>query len=175
MSGSEVEKVWQCIVCGKAWNKKPSLQAHMKVHKHQGYMRTSIIVMKDEWKEFNKFCDDRKTSSCMVLRDVIKAMLAGEKQGIVTIATRNPLIVQLNHVVMGAPRGRYSHFEGRSMLERLEDPKNKKYPPSCPETNSYWESDRSIGCLKIKERVSVKECWECWLQSKYGPQQTQGW
>ena len=168
MSASEVEKVFECVVCGRGWNNKQSLRAHMKVHKGEGYKRTTIIVVKDEWDRFDKICTDRKTTSCMALRDIIKAVLAGEKQGIVTIATRNPLIVQLNHIVLGAPRGRYSHFDGRALIDALVDPALQRWPPNCDHVDKFfpWKSGREIGCLEQREVVKLKECWVCWCKKR---------
>lgn len=115
----EIEKVWQCVVCGKAWDNRQSLCAHLKVHKGEGYLRTSMHVKKDVWLRFKAVCKDHKTTECQVLGQFIESAVAAEEKGINVILSQNPMLVQLNHIVLGAPRGRYSHVDVRSTVEAL--------------------------------------------------------
>ena len=158
---SEIQKVWQCVVCGRAWPSQQSLRAHMKAHKSEEYFATKIVVPRPLWTQFKGVCEKHKTTTCQLMKALLEAAVKGDELGVTLVGSQNPFLVQVNHVVLGMPRGRYSHFDGRSMLERLEDPKFKKWPPACEFQGSWWDSDRSVGCLKIKERVSVKECWIC--------------
>jgi hypothetical protein len=65
-------------------------------------------------------CEKHGTTTCSVLRGLIKVTVAGEKQGIVTIPSQNPITIQLNHIVLGAPRGRYSHVDLDKQLQALK-------------------------------------------------------
>jgi len=107
MGEGEVKVLYKCIVCGKAWRSKHSLRAHMKIHKGEGYMRTSIHVLKDDWLKFKELCRKHNTTVCHLLKDLIKAVLKGEETGIVKISPPNPVIININQTFLGKPRSMY--------------------------------------------------------------------
>jgi len=104
LAGNEVEVLWKCIVCGRAFAKKQSLRAHMKKHKGEGLQRTSIWVNKEKWERFKQLCRKHNTTTCHLLDALIDAAIKGEEHGVVNIAGPNPVIINLTHVFLGRPR-----------------------------------------------------------------------
>lgn len=106
---TEVKQLFECIVCNKAWSSKQSLRAHMKVHKGEGYKRTNIFVQSAPWTEFEAFCKQHKTTTCKLLAVLIQATLKGKELGVIDLGSSNPVVINVQNVSLGAPRGRYSH------------------------------------------------------------------
>lgn len=106
---SEVERLYQCVVCGKAWTSKQSLRAHLKVHKGE-YMRTSFQADREAWKRFEEICKDHKTTTCHVLNTLIKGINEGAKDGNISlpkILSPNPVVININDYFLAGPRSRY--------------------------------------------------------------------
>jgi len=102
----EIERLFQCVVCGAAFAGKQSLRAHMKVHKGE-YVRTTIYAKRGLWKKFNEVCRKHKTTTCRVLQALIEATIKGEELGAVDlskIAAPNPVIININQTFLGKPR-----------------------------------------------------------------------
>ena len=99
--------IHKCIVCGKAWTKIQSLRAHMRVHHRQGYVRSSIFIQKQDWDDFKDVCQKHNTTTCHLMGARISAALAGEKQGVITVGSPNPTIINVNHYFSGTPRSMY--------------------------------------------------------------------
>jgi len=105
----EIERLFQCIICGKAYASKQSLRAHMKVHKGE-YVRTTIYTKRGLWKRFDEVCRKHKTTTCHVLQALIEAAIKGEELGAVDlskIAAPNPVIINVNQTFLGKPRSVY--------------------------------------------------------------------
>jgi len=102
----EIERLFQCIICGAAFDTKQGLRSHMRVHKGE-YMRTSIHVKREAWKAFNELCKRHKTTTCHVLNTLIEGILEGAEKGNIDlprILSPNPLIINLTHIFLGRPR-----------------------------------------------------------------------
>jgi len=105
----EIERLFQCVVCGAAYASKQSLRAHMKVHKGE-YVRTTIYAKRGLWKKFDEVCRKHKTTTCRVLQALIEAAIKGEELGAVDlskIAAPNPVIINIHEYFGGPPRSRY--------------------------------------------------------------------
>jgi len=103
---SEVERIFQCIVCGRGWSSLQGLRGHMKAHKGE-YMRTSIQVKKETWMQFEALCKSHKTTTCHVLNTLTEGILEGAKTGNIDlpkILSPNPIIINLTHNFIGRPR-----------------------------------------------------------------------
>lgn len=63
-----------------------------------------------------------------------------------------PVVINLNmeHVVQ----------RPRRMIDAWE-PKKIIWPPNCEFANKFFTDDRSVGCMKTKSVVSIKECYAC--------------
>jgi len=110
VSESQVEVLYTCIICGKAWSKIQSLRAHMKVHRNEGYMRTGIQVRTERWEKFRSYCKRHKTTTCQLLDALMELTLKGEEKGVVTLGSSNPTVLQLNQYFSGIPRSK-NRFE----------------------------------------------------------------
>lgn len=104
---SEVEVVYKCMVCGKAWSKVQSLRAHMKRHKGEGLQRTSIWVHGEKWDWFKGYCKKHNTTTCHLLDSIIDLVKKGDERGVVTLGSSNPVILQLHEYYLAGPRSRY--------------------------------------------------------------------
>jgi len=106
MVSGEIDRLFQCVICGVAWGNIQSLRAHMKIHKGE-YLRTSIQVKKESWEAFNKLCEDHKTTTCHVLNTLVEGIVEGGRTGNIDlpkILSPNPLIINMTHVFLGKPR-----------------------------------------------------------------------
>jgi len=102
----EIERLFQCVICGAAYAGKQSLRAHMKVHKGE-YVRTTIYAKRGLWKRFDEVCRRHKTTSCHVLQALIEAVVKAEEVGAVDLsklAAPNPVIINISQTFLGKPR-----------------------------------------------------------------------
>lgn len=163
----EIEKVFTCVVCGARFDSKRALGGHMRWHPKGSYVRTSFSCEKEKWKAFSDVCEKHGTTTCSVLGALIDATVAGEKAGLVTIPSQNPIMVQVNHVVLGAPRGRYSHINaaeiGRSIAQGEVEPVGCPFIGGlrpgqvlCRKSGSRWQS-----------RAECSSCSANWIKFPY--------
>lgn len=103
---TQIKILYSCVVCGKGYDKRQSLAAHMKVHKDVEFFRTTVRVPKVLWKQFLGVCEKHKTTTCHVLYTLMKATVKGDETGLVDLAAKNPLIVQMQSFFGARPRGR---------------------------------------------------------------------
>jgi len=165
---TEIERIYPCIICPKAYPTKQGLRAHMKKHKND-FVRTTIYARRDLWARFDEAAKRHKTTTCALLDVLIKATLEGSEKGVIDVSrigSPNPVIIQVNEVFLGQPRsGWKTQIPGGAMLGRLEDPAGKLWPPSCHQADVFWK-DRDprkseVGCLKVKAPVHLRDCWLC--------------
>jgi len=101
---AEVERLWKCLVCGRAWASKQSLRAHMRVHKGEGYRHTSILVRSEEYARFEAMCTRHNTTTCHLLGVLIRAALKGDETGMIDIGAPNPAVINVHEYFLGKPR-----------------------------------------------------------------------
>jgi len=99
--------IYKCFVCGRAFTKVQSLRAHLKVHRGHNFVRTSIWVDRDDWEKFKEICEKHNTTTCHLLRHLLKAVIKGEELGVVKISAPNPVIINIYNYSGGPPRSRY--------------------------------------------------------------------
>jgi len=128
LAKGEVERLFKCVVCPKAFGSKQSLRAHMKVHKGEGYRTTHVVVVDEEWDWFCGYAGRHNTTTCQLIRAFIKMAREGEKQGVITVGGPNPVIFQLQEVFLGKPR---SSWEMKVELEAVRGLRRR-----CPECGS---------------------------------------
>lgn len=154
---AEIEQIFPCVICGRAWSNKQSLRAHMKVHKGE-YLRTSIHVRKDLWESFSEVCKKHKTTTCALLDVLMKATLAGEESGsidLTKIGTPNPVVISVQEVFMGRPRGR----------NRLEISRMIPEGPGCPTCGSREVRTISPEGVEYSEGSCLR-CRARWLVTR---------
>jgi len=104
---SQVETVYKCIICGKAWNNIQSLRAHMKVHRKEGYVRTGVVVKKELWAWFKAYCKEHNTTTCHLFNALLEMAKKGTEEGVMTLGAPNPVVINMSQVFLGKPRSRY--------------------------------------------------------------------
>jgi hypothetical protein len=109
-----VEVVYSCLICGKAFSKRASLAAHMKVHRDVKMAQLNVDLPKDLRDAFNEVCRKHHTTTCHVIYTLIKAFIEGEKRGLVDLGTHNPVTIQVVNLFGARPRG-----HGKYDLENL--------------------------------------------------------
>lgn len=136
---SEIEQLFQCVVCGKAWPSKQSLRAHMKVHKGE-YVRTSFHANREAWERFDAICKEHKTTTCHVLNTLIKGINEGAESGDISlpkILSPNPVIININDYFLAQPRSRYKIPVDPSTIHHRAQP---QHCPMCGEKKVYVRS-----------------------------------
>jgi len=102
--------VYVCAVCERRFDSRQALAGHMRWHPAGSYVHTSFDMPTDLAADFKRLCDKHGTTYCAVLRGFARAWVAGEKDGVVTVPSQNPVTIQYVDVRLGSPRGRYSHL-----------------------------------------------------------------
>lgn len=157
-----VETVFVCPVCSKRYVSRQGLAGHMRWHKKDEYVRTTISVEKSQWLAFRAVCRKHGTTTCAVLRGFVDLTVEGDKQGIVTIPSQNPMIVQLNRVVLGAPRGRYSHVAAEKIAESCRSLVDTPVSVlECQLTSWYDKRGRKVRCDFFGDLIPVEKCRSC--------------
>jgi len=104
-SRTEVDRLFVCVVCGRAFSSKQGLRSHMRVHRGE-YKVVSVVVNRREWEEFKEICRRHKTTTCAVLRALIQGVIRGERMG-AQILNPNPIVIQVQNYYFGKPRSVY--------------------------------------------------------------------
>jgi hypothetical protein len=110
-----VEVVYSCLICGKAFSKRASLAAHMRVHKDVKMAQLNVDLPKDLRDAFNEVCRKHHTTTCHVIYTLIKAFIEGEKRGLVDLGTHNPVTIQVVNLFGARPRGHGKYDLGLGM------------------------------------------------------------
>ena len=108
-----------------------------------------------------------------MLRGFLEVAVAGEKQGIITVPSQNPITIQLNHVVLGAPRGRYSYVDVEKAMAALSTGNlgNAELAEilKCPKLTHHEERADKLGwCREISRWTDVPACLGCVRRKKRG-------
>lgn len=100
--------------------------------------------------EFKTTCKLRGVSECHVLDALIDAWIEGQKA---TATVIKPVVVNLTmeHIVQ----------RPRRMIDAWE-PKRLIWPPQCEHADRLFGKGGDVGCMKIRDAVPLKKCWECY-------------
>jgi hypothetical protein len=119
------------LICGKAWNNKQSLYAHCKVHKKGELARTTIKMEAEQLEKLKEICKKHNTTTCHLFKALGEAVIAGDKQGIINIASPNPCIINVSHNFFGKPRSAYKIgmeiLDEYRSIKRFKDKKTGKF------------------------------------------------
>ena len=109
----------------------------------------------ERWSGFKGDCKARGVSVCHVLDALMEAWRQGQKAAATVV---KPVTVNLTmqHVVK-KPR-RLHAWE-----ERAHDVRRKTWPPSCEHADKYIKSTKEVGCLDLRDWISLEKCWRCFL------------
>lgn len=155
MSKDQVETLYKCMVCPKAFASKQALRGHMNAHRGEDIRTTHIVVRGEKWDRFKRFCEDHNMTTCHMIDALITLALKGKEDGIVDVVGPNPVIFNLSQVFLGKPRSAWK-VDLTSGIVR---------GPACPRCGS-----REIRTLE-PEGVGYSEgsCLRCgarWLVTK---------
>lgn len=101
----EVEVVYKCFVCPKAFSSVQALRGHMRVHRGVEVGDLHVRLPKAKIEEFLAFCRRHNASSCHMILSMIDAYIEGDKRGLIQVGSPNPAIVHLQQVFPSRPRG----------------------------------------------------------------------
>jgi hypothetical protein len=100
---TEVDTLFICIICGKAFKSKGGLGGHMKVHRNIEFSRTTIAIPSEKLGAFKDLCRKHHTTTCAVINAVVDSMLTWKT---VSLTSPNPITIQLIQEFGGKPRSR---------------------------------------------------------------------
>jgi len=118
---------WRCIVCGRVFGRRESLQAHLRVHR--GELCTfSVRIPRTLREDFKRLCRAHGVTTCHVVVGLMQAAVEGFRRGVAfewdprTESVRlksgsNPLVVNFYQAFGGPPRSRLKH----PLLERVHE------------------------------------------------------
>ena len=112
-----VDVVYSCLVCGRAFVKRASLAAHMRVHRDVEFAQLNVDLPRALKDAFVEACRRHHTTTCHVIYCLVKAFVEGERRGLVDLSTKNPVVVQVVNLFGARPRGRGKYDFGMAGLE----------------------------------------------------------
>jgi len=116
----------------------------------------SFKVNPELWSRFKAECKLRGTTICAVLEALMQAWIEGQRA---TATVVKPVTINLTmqHVV-----------ERPRRIARVRDlpdyAREQTWPPNCPLADDFVRSTREVGCLDVKDHVSLEKCWRCYLR-----------
>ncbi|MEM2174374.1 MAG: hypothetical protein ABIM21_00430 [candidate division WOR-3 bacterium] len=100
--------LYKCIICNKAFVKKNSLRAHLRMHKkEEEYCDFHVKIPKSICVKFKELCKKHNTTTCHVIMTLMQACIKGEEIGVINLASPNPILINITHNFLGVPRSRY--------------------------------------------------------------------
>jgi len=107
--------LYKCLLCDFATTNLQALRGHLNKHKDVEFENFTVRLPKAICESFRQVCKKRNTTTCHVVLSVLTSIVEGEKQGVVNIATHNPLIIHVNTLVAARPRGRGKYVAVRDV------------------------------------------------------------
>ena len=149
--------LYKCWVCGREFLKLQALRAHMRVHSREersAFRPVTVDVRADLWERFKEVCRKHGTTTCQLINSLIQAVVRADELGypIVDI-TANPLIICVQNVYTGRPRGR------KEVLPDL--PALPARLPSCSYAHRLWASKGQVYCRRLGDWVGLQVCLKC--------------
>jgi len=116
----------------------------------------SFKVDPELWSGFKGVCAQRGVSICYVLEGLMMAWIQAQKVQ-ATILQPVHIDLHMQHVV-----------ERPKRISRVRDlpdyAREQTWPPNCPFADDFIRSTREVGCLDVKDHVSLEKCWRCYLR-----------
>jgi len=104
LAKDRVEVLFSCVVCGQGFSSKQALRGHMNAHRGENYRTTHIVVDGEVWDRFVELCRRHKTTTCQLLRVLMKAALKGDETGMIDVGAPNPAVINVHEYFLGKPR-----------------------------------------------------------------------
>jgi len=103
--------------------------------------------------EFKKWTKLRGVSECHVADALFRAWIEGQKAEATVI---KPVVVNLHmdHIV-ARPRRAVDLWE----------PKRLMWPPNCEYAKKFFVEDRSVGCVRRRDVIDLRECYKCFREN----------
>jgi len=51
----------------------------------------------------------------------------------------------------------------QSFEDMMYEVRRKPWPPPCEKADNFIKSTREVGCLELKEWISLEKCWKCFV------------
>jgi len=117
----------------------------------------SFKVDPELWSGFKRVCAERGVSICHVLEALMEAWIQGQRAEATLV---RPVIVNLSmqHIVERPRRA-------QKIRDVVLEARSKKWPPSCEYADDFVRSTKEVGCLDLRDHVSLETCWRCYLEN----------
>ena len=121
----------------------------------------SFKARPDRWQRFKLKTAELGVSTCHVLDGLMEAWLQGQDspgRSLHRTPTQSipPVSVNLTmHHVVKRPR-RMAGLE-----DLLYSAQGQRWPPNCEHADAFIKSTLEVGCLDIKDWISLEKCWRC--------------
>ena len=151
-----IKRVYTCIVCGASWDNVQALRGHMNKHKDVKLVRVTFLTTEEVRDKVEAVCDRHKTTSCHVYYTFQKALIKGDETGMIDLAAKNPLIINMLSFFGGRPRGHRKWDLSPLLGDRLSK------VVMCPHlVHEKWNVGRLGWCTYFKRWVTPRICEAC--------------
>jgi len=151
-----VEVLYTCVVCGKAFTKRQSLAAHMRVHRDVEFKRFSVRLPRELVDRFDEVVRRHKTTRCAVIHGIVQAVVQGEKLGLVKLNSANPMYVVVQDFYAARPKAR-----GKYVPPPRFEPGRLFEVPRCGLIQSVSLESGEVYCGGAGTWVSPEKCRKC--------------
>ncbi len=153
---TRIKTLYTCIICGASFDKRQALRGHMNKHKDVKLVRISWLVPEETRDKFYAVCAKHKTTTCHVGYTLMKAAIKGDETGMIDLAAKNPLIVNMLSFFNGRPRGRRKWDLAPFVGDRLTQAVTCIYLD-----HKDWNKGRLGWCRDLKKWVTPDVCTIC--------------
>ena len=128
----------------------------MNKHRDIKFVKMTFRVPKEFRDGFMGMVDDHKTTSCHVFVTTGRALIKGSELGVVDLAAKNPLIIQMQSFFGARPRGHGKYKFYSEKLDPLTGAVRCRYL-----RHHDWNVGRLGWCRDIKMWVTPDICLTC--------------
>ena len=131
----------------------------MKVHRDVKFKDVHVRVPAEIAEGFKAVCKNHKTTTCHVLYTLMKATIKGDKSGMIDLAAKNPLIINMMSFFSAKPRGHGKYVFAAFAADGLSE------VTRCPHLiHKDWNFGRLGWCNECHRWVTPEVCLGCMVK-----------
>ena len=148
--------IYKCVICGKSWMKRESLQAHMRVHQDIDWKTFNVRLPKKKVDAFKDYCKRHNTTTCHMILAIMDMCLTADEVGHAALGSANPVVFTLQQFFNAKPRGKRKYDLQPIPFGPLED------ALSCNHLRQKeWVEGRLGWCSRCGRWVTPGNCVSC--------------